>query len=160
MSFSPRALAFHRLGCELLIRHGLRDWSFAFNRRKQEMGLCLYGPQVIYLSVHFIELNEDEAVRDTLLHEIAQTGQAQGGPVPWAHRFRDREQEEARSRQYRQVHLEHQDCGVGRVLGEQPGDERAKAEAAHIRGRGDQRCPAAGRGRDQLGKRGRRRSGH
>jgi hypothetical protein len=47
---------------------------------------------------------------------------------------------------------------VGRVLGEQPGDEWPEAEAAHVRDRGGKRCPAAGRSRDQLGQRGRGRS--
>jgi predicted SprT family Zn-dependent metalloprotease len=85
MPFSPRALGVHKLACELLVRHGLRDWSFAFNRRKQEMGLCLYGPRTIFLSVHFIELNEDEAVRDTLLHEIAHAlvGPGHGHDAVW-----------------------------------------------------------------------------
>jgi predicted SprT family Zn-dependent metalloprotease len=55
----------------MLAYYGLCDWSFTFNRRKREMGLCLYEPKVIALSLHFIRLNGEEAIRDTLLHEIA-----------------------------------------------------------------------------------------
>src|SRR6266849_4598630 len=60
-----------RFASGLLSAHGLHDWSFAFNRRKQEMGLCYFGSKCIELSVHFIERNDDEVIRDTLLHEIA-----------------------------------------------------------------------------------------
>jgi predicted SprT family Zn-dependent metalloprotease len=66
-----RALAVQRLATQLLAAHGLHDWSFAFNRRKLQMGLCRYDPRVIELSLHFIARNDDAAIRDTLLHEIA-----------------------------------------------------------------------------------------
>ena len=62
MSFSPRALAVDELAWRLLAAHGLPDWSFGFNRSKLHMGQCRYGPQRILLSVHFVELNGDEAV--------------------------------------------------------------------------------------------------
>ena len=47
----------------------------------------------------------------------AQTGEAQGGPAAWPHRLGDEEQAQARGRQHRQVHLEHQDRGVGSRTG-------------------------------------------
>jgi len=59
------------LARDLLAAHGLRDWSFRFNRSKLSMGLCRFGPRVIELSRHFVERNPEEAIRDTLLHEIA-----------------------------------------------------------------------------------------
>jgi predicted SprT family Zn-dependent metalloprotease len=59
------------MACQLLATHGLHGWTFAFNRSRVNMGLCRYGPQVIELSVHFVEGNEPEAVRETVLHEIA-----------------------------------------------------------------------------------------
>jgi predicted SprT family Zn-dependent metalloprotease len=34
-------------------------------------GLCRYGPRTVELSVHFVERNSEEAVRDTLPHETA-----------------------------------------------------------------------------------------
>ena len=65
--------------------YGLQDWTFAFNRRKTHMGLCLYGPRVIELSVHFIARNGDDLIRDTLLHEIAHAlvGPGQGHNWVW-----------------------------------------------------------------------------
>ena len=72
MSFAePRLAKAYQLACQLFARHGLHDWSFTFNRRKCDMGLCLFGPKVIALSRHFVRLNEEDVVRDTLLHEIA-----------------------------------------------------------------------------------------
>jgi SprT-like family len=85
MSFSPRLLDVQHLAVRLLASHGLHDWSFAFNRSKLHMGQCLYGPQVIVLSVHFVELNDDDAVLDTLLHEIAHAlvGPGHGHDAVW-----------------------------------------------------------------------------
>src|SRR5436190_24197018 len=85
LPFSPRVGEVHRLACELLDSYGLQDWSFAFNRRKRDMGLCLYGSRVIQLSMHFILLNDNVAVRDTLLHEIAHAlvGPGHGHDVVW-----------------------------------------------------------------------------
>ncbi len=85
MSFSSRALSVEYAARQLLADHGLRDWSFSFNRRKLEMGLCLYGPRQIALSIHFVEMNDDHAVRDTLLHEIAHAlvGPGHGHDAVW-----------------------------------------------------------------------------
>ena len=57
----------------LMTRHGLmgRGWSFAFNRRKRSLGLCHYTARRIELSSHFVEMNDETQVRDTVLHEIA-----------------------------------------------------------------------------------------
>jgi predicted SprT family Zn-dependent metalloprotease len=55
----------------LLAWYGLNDWTFTFNRRKTEMGLCLYSIKRIELSRYFVELNSAEAIQETLLHEIA-----------------------------------------------------------------------------------------
>jgi predicted SprT family Zn-dependent metalloprotease len=52
--------------------HGLRGWSFGFNRRKQTLGLCIYQRRTIELSVHLVErANHWDEIRDTILHEIA-----------------------------------------------------------------------------------------
>jgi hypothetical protein len=85
MPFSHRALQVGDLAQRLLTSFGLGDWSFAFNRSKLQMGLCLYGPRCIALSVYFAELNTDEAVRDTLLHEIAHAlvGPGHGHDAVW-----------------------------------------------------------------------------
>jgi predicted SprT family Zn-dependent metalloprotease len=85
MSVSPRVEQVARLASQLLIRYGLPDWSFSFNRRKREMGLCLYEPKLIQLSLHFVLLNDDEAIRDTILHEIAHAlvGPGHGHDAIW-----------------------------------------------------------------------------
>lgn len=59
------------LAASLLHKHGLQDWTFAFNRRKRAFGLCDYSTRTIYLSVVLTELNGEAEVQDTLLHEIA-----------------------------------------------------------------------------------------
>jgi predicted SprT family Zn-dependent metalloprotease len=73
-SLPPSTLPAPEVGAyarSLLAAFGLHDWAFAFNRRKCAMGLCLYGSKTIELSVHFIQRNGPEAIRETLLHEIA-----------------------------------------------------------------------------------------
>jgi predicted SprT family Zn-dependent metalloprotease len=71
MSLPARAEEIGRFARQLLANYGLGDWSVTFNRRKREMGLCLFEPKLIQLSLHFVRLNSDELVRDTILHEIA-----------------------------------------------------------------------------------------
>ena len=85
MSYSPRVLAVGELAWRLLATHGLPGWSFGFNRSKLHMGQCRYGARRIVLSVHFVELNGDEAVLDTLLHEIAHAlvGPGHGHDAAW-----------------------------------------------------------------------------
>lgn len=60
-----------RLARHLMDEHGLRGWTFGFNRRKRGLGLCRYDPRRIELSLYFIAANGEAAIRDTLLHEIA-----------------------------------------------------------------------------------------
>jgi predicted SprT family Zn-dependent metalloprotease len=68
--YARRAEA-RRLAVELMARHGLSGWTFGFNRRKRTLGLCRYGPQAIELSIHLVDRNDADEVRDTILHEIA-----------------------------------------------------------------------------------------
>lgn len=68
----------------LMAKHGLVGWSLAFNNRKSTMGLCSYTKKRITLSRLHIEHDSDEAVRNTILHEIAHAlcSKADGhGPV-------------------------------------------------------------------------------
>ncbi|QQE11090.1 SprT-like domain-containing protein [Planctomycetota bacterium] len=56
----------------LMREHELSStWTFGFNHRKRALGLCNYSAKRIELSVHLINHNDEDAVRDTLLHEIA-----------------------------------------------------------------------------------------
>jgi predicted SprT family Zn-dependent metalloprotease len=60
-----------KLALELLASHNLHSWSFAFNRRKQALGLCVYHRRTIELSVYLVKRNSHEEILDTILHEIA-----------------------------------------------------------------------------------------
>ena len=73
---------------ELLIRHGLHDWSFGLNRRKQSLGLCVYDRRTIELSRYFVERNSSEEILDTILHEIAHAlvGPGHGHDRVWKRR--------------------------------------------------------------------------
>ncbi len=87
---SPEVRRAHRvaartLALELLARHGLRDWSFAFNRRKRGLGLCRFRRKTIELSIYLVAGNDMEEVRETLLHEIAHAlvGPGHGHDATW-----------------------------------------------------------------------------
>jgi len=63
--------AAHEMGTELLARHGLVGWTVTFDDAKRRAGVCRYGERVIGLSAPLTRLSAPEAVRDTLLHEVA-----------------------------------------------------------------------------------------
>src|SRR5438270_869546 len=50
---------------------GLREWTFAFTRGKRILGVCRSDRRTIGLSIFLVRMNAPEAVRDTLLHEVA-----------------------------------------------------------------------------------------
>jgi predicted SprT family Zn-dependent metalloprotease len=82
---TPQALAARALAERLLEEYGLVGWSFRFNGRRTAMGLCDYASRTVQLSWHFVEANPPEAVRDTILHEIAHalTGPGHGHDAAW-----------------------------------------------------------------------------
>lgn len=84
-TFSERVHAVRSLARRLLAAHGLGDWTFAFNRRKRSMGLCVYGRRTIELSIHFVLRNEGSEILDCLLHEIAHAlvGARHGHDAVW-----------------------------------------------------------------------------
>jgi predicted SprT family Zn-dependent metalloprotease len=84
-SLSARRAAVRQVALELMSRHGLAGWSFAFNRRKRSMGLCRYGEKVIELSIHLVDRNGPEEILDTILHEIAHAlvGRRHGHDAVW-----------------------------------------------------------------------------
>jgi predicted SprT family Zn-dependent metalloprotease len=84
-TLSPRCLQTRELALHLLAAHGLRDWSFTFNRSKLQMGCCCYGSKIIRLSRHFVARNSPDLIRDTLLHEIAHAlvGPGHGHDAEW-----------------------------------------------------------------------------
>ena len=86
---SERAAKLREEARELMDRHGLRDWEFGINTNVRRAGVCHYPNRSsrgrIELSAHFAERNTDEAVRDTLLHEIAHAlvGPRHGHDAVW-----------------------------------------------------------------------------
>lgn len=54
-----------------LVKEHCPEFKFRFNNSKRLFGQCRSGPKIILLSRHLVELNNEEHVRDTILHEIA-----------------------------------------------------------------------------------------
>jgi predicted SprT family Zn-dependent metalloprotease len=86
-----KALAVQKLARELLDRHGLHDWVFAFNRRKRSLGFCWYGKRTIELSIYLVARNGEAEILDTLLHEIAHAlvGPGHGHDAVWRRKCRE-----------------------------------------------------------------------
>jgi len=73
------------LAQQLMRHYHLHDWTFAWNRRKRALGMCFWGKKQIELSLPFVQRNDEAAVRDTILHEIAHAlaGQKAGHGPAW-----------------------------------------------------------------------------
>jgi len=58
---------------ELLTKHGLtkKGWRFEFDNAIRRFGCCKYYSKTITMSRKLTELNDEENVIDTILHEIA-----------------------------------------------------------------------------------------
>ena len=55
----------------LMDHHGLTTWAFYFDNAKLRFGVCRTFKQEIALSKYLTQLNNEEEVIDTILHEIA-----------------------------------------------------------------------------------------
>src|SRR5271155_5359404 len=82
--FTERIQQVRKVTNELLARHGPHDWTFAFNRRKSALGLCLFHLRTIELSVYLMSGSSEE-ILDTILHEIAHAlvGPRHGHDAAW-----------------------------------------------------------------------------
>jgi len=65
-----------QLANQLLRQHGLENVPIVLDNAKTRHGVCRYnrycgGVKNIGLSRHYINLNEESAIRNTILHEIA-----------------------------------------------------------------------------------------
>jgi len=80
-----RRVAVRQVALDLMARHGLHGWGFAFNRRKRALGLCRYETRAIELSIYLVDQNGPEEVVDTILHEIAHAlvGHGHGHDAVW-----------------------------------------------------------------------------
>jgi len=56
---------------DLMDDHGLGTWGFAFDNAKRRCGNCNFGKWKITLSRHYVAMNDEAEVLDTILHEIA-----------------------------------------------------------------------------------------
>lgn len=59
-------------------------WHFAFDTARRQFGCCHYGSKKITLSRALVEINNEQQVRDTILHEIAHAlcpTKAHHGPI-------------------------------------------------------------------------------
>lgn len=70
------------LAFDLMADYGLSTWNFGFDNAKLRCGQCSHAKRRITLSRHYVELNDEREVRDTILHEIAHalTPGAKHGP--------------------------------------------------------------------------------
>lgn len=68
-----------------LVRHGLSDWTFGFDRGTNRFGLCRYTEKRITMSRRLVELNDVERCKSTLMHEVAHAlvGYAHGHDAVW-----------------------------------------------------------------------------
>lgn len=60
-----------KMAFNLMIDHELNDWVFTFDNAKRRFGCCHVTEQKISLSKALTRLNNEEAVKDVILHEIA-----------------------------------------------------------------------------------------
>lgn len=75
------------LAGELLFLHGLekQGWIFTFDRAKKRFGRCNYTTKTISLSKYLTEINSEEKVTETIIHEIAHAlaGHSAGHGKKW-----------------------------------------------------------------------------
>jgi predicted SprT family Zn-dependent metalloprotease len=69
----------------LIATHHLTHWSFQFDHATKRAGCCNYRDQVISLAHAYARTASDQAIQDTLLHEIAhaRVGKAHGHDQVW-----------------------------------------------------------------------------
>ena len=76
-----------RLGTKLMMQHDLLQsgWMFEFDNAKRRFGCCNYRTKTISLSRELVLLNNEERVKNTILHEIAHAivGRGHGHNGAW-----------------------------------------------------------------------------
>lgn len=60
-----------QLATDLMYEHGIPDWRFEFDKATRRFGCTHYGLKLITLSKALTLLNDEEQVKNTILHEIA-----------------------------------------------------------------------------------------
>lgn len=79
-----------RMARELLLHHGLPDWSVTVDAAKTRAGVCRPARREIGLSAPITRLHDEAEVRETVLHEIAHAlvGAEHGHDAVWRARAR------------------------------------------------------------------------
>ncbi|MGN0064780.1 MAG: SprT-like domain-containing protein [Nocardioides sp.] len=74
-----------RLAVDEMTRHGLRGWTFAYDRAKRRAGATHFADRRITLSRELTGLHDEAEVRQTVLHEIAHAlvGPRHGHDATW-----------------------------------------------------------------------------
>jgi predicted SprT family Zn-dependent metalloprotease len=76
-----------KLAIKLMDKHGLLDkgWCFEFDNSVRRFGVCKYYNKTIGLSKKLVEINDEDKVKDTILHEIAHAivGRGNGHGQKW-----------------------------------------------------------------------------
>lgn len=74
-----------QLAMKLMREHDLTKWSFSFNKNKRRLGVCRYKKKSIELSRYFVTANDEDTIKDIILHEIAHAlvGTGQGHNNVW-----------------------------------------------------------------------------
>jgi predicted SprT family Zn-dependent metalloprotease len=69
----------------LMEDHHLSGWTFGFDNAKARCGACFHKRRKITLSRHYVRMNAESEVRDTILHEIAHAlaGREAGHGLRW-----------------------------------------------------------------------------
>ncbi len=73
-----------KLAVVLMAQHGLDGWRCKWTNGKRTFGVCKFNSRIIGLSKPMTLLNDEQQVRDTILHEIAHAlagPKAKHGPV-------------------------------------------------------------------------------
>lgn len=82
-----------KLASDLMVQHGLyqQGWQFEFDRAKRRFGCCNYTKKKITLSMQLVELNNENVVKNTILHEIAHAlvGAGHGHSAVWERKARE-----------------------------------------------------------------------
>ena len=73
------------LALSIMAEHGLAGWSFDYDRARRRKGSCTHRKKLITLSEPFVLLNDNDAIRLTILHEIAHAlvGPGHGHDAVW-----------------------------------------------------------------------------
>lgn len=74
-----------KLAEDLMLLHGLLNWKFKFDRAKKRLGSCHHTAKTITLSRFYVELNHEDKIINTILHEIAHAlvGAGHGHDAVW-----------------------------------------------------------------------------